>query len=166
MESPRQHRKATFRQFARRGLLLLVISGGAVIAVGCDRFKTHYALDQLPLTYSGMAGLQVSFVPGMGRRPDCPEDGNAGCIVGYRPLGDDPSMLPEQVLVTISCFSQDGRMVYKTVADPRNFVAPKLPPGFYNITMQGENLDKNYGFTSVQVQPRQATLMGISVRKK
>lgn len=108
----------------------------------------------------------MSFVPGLRGRPDCPENGNAGCIVGYRPLGEDPNLLPEQVPVTISCFAQDGRMIYQAVADPRNFTAPGLPPGFYNVRMQGDNLEKNYIFANVQVQARQATLMGISVKKK
>jgi hypothetical protein len=123
--------------------------------------RVTYALEQLPLTFSGLTGLRVGDVPGLGSRRDCPEDGEAGCIVGYRTPGDTTGKMLATIVV-----SQAGRTAFTATTDPREFVAPRLQPGSYTVSMFGDEVDTMYIFQQVPVMSRQATLMPISVSRR
>src|SRR5579862_8918962 len=95
-----------------------------------------YSLELPATTYSGLAGLHLEYLPGLGGRGACPENGDVGCIVGFTSLGDTRPSKKEQVSLEITC-SQNGRLIYTTRADPREFIVPGLAPGAYTLSFSG-----------------------------
>src|SRR5579871_5472756 len=82
----------------------------AVAIFGWRYFRPRlYRLDLPGTTYSGIAGLRVDYVPGLGGRGECPEAADAGCIVGYTSLGDDAPPKDKQLHVSITCY-RDGKV--------------------------------------------------------
>jgi hypothetical protein len=149
------------RKVLRWSAIVLVL---LVIAVVVIRSRPpRYSLDLSVTTYSGMAGLHVDYVPGLGGRGACPEAGDAGCIVGYTSLGEDRPTGKDLVPLSIIC-SQGDRLIYTTKADPREFVIPNLAPGAYTLSFDGKALDRLYVFSNITVFPRQATLTPFQLR--
>jgi hypothetical protein len=136
-----------------------------LLAAAADLFSTKYRLELSDITYSGMAGLHVSYVPLLQRRPDCPEDGQAGCIVGYQPFVVGAKTIGRMPL-QITVLSEAGGTVYVATADPRDLLVPRLQPGRYDLWVSGEALDTSYHFNGITVLARQAALVPIHVRQK